>query len=162
MTPGRYRIVANVPAGGRPSEWFLASATADGHEILDNGLDLQPTRPPGELVLTFTDNPSSLTGVVTDSSGMPAPDYHIIAFPPDRALWARFSRRIQSVRPSADGRYTFRYLPPGDYLVAAVDDVEPGEWFDPVFLQTLVDSSIKVSIGESEQKTQDLRLAASR
>ena len=40
--------------------------------------------------------------------------FSFTGFTPDRALWTRFSRRIQSARPSGDGRYTFRYLPPGD------------------------------------------------
>lgn len=72
-------------------------------------------------------------------------------------MWGPQSRRIASIR-----RYTFRAIPPGEYFVAAVDDVEQDEWFDPAFLQALVEASIKVTIAEGEQKTQDLRLASSR
>jgi hypothetical protein len=72
------------------------------------------------------------------------------------------SGRPAAVRPSADGRYTFRNVPPGDYLVAAVEDAEQGEWYDPAFLQALIGSSIKVTISEGEQTTQDLKLAAGR
>jgi hypothetical protein len=40
----------------------------------------------------------------------------------------------------------------------AVDDVEPGEWFDPTFLQRIEPTAIKVTIGEGEKKTQDFRV----
>jgi hypothetical protein len=74
------------------------------------------------------------------------------------ALWVAPSRRIQGVRPSADGAYVIHNLPAGSYLVAAVDDVEPGEWFDPAFLQRLVPVAMKVAIADGEQKVQAIRL----
>jgi len=40
-----------------------------------------------------------------------------------------------------------------------VTDVEPGEWFDPVFLQQLLGASMRLSLREGEQKTQDIRLS---
>jgi hypothetical protein len=39
-----------------------------------------------------------------------------------------------------------------------VDDVEPGEWFDPAFLQRLVPTAIKLTIGDGEKKTQDIHV----
>lgn len=162
VTPARYRVQASVPSASGTPEWYLKSAQVDGRDVLDTALDLQSTRAPGEIVLTFTDRPTILSGTVQDAAGRPAPDYHIIAFTTDRTMWGPQSRRIASIRPSADGRYTFRAIPPGEYFVAAVDDVEQDEWFDPAFLQALVEASIKVTIAEGEQKTQDLRLASSR
>ena len=156
VTPGRYHVAASVM--GPAPKWFLSAAAAGGADIFDAPLDLQPTRPPGEIVLSFTDRPTELTGLVQDASGAPAPGYHIVVFTTDRSRWAPRSRRIQAGRPSADGRYTFRNLPPGEYHLAAVEDVEPGEWFDPAFLQRLVDASVTVTLAEHERKTQDLRL----
>ena len=65
---------------------------------------------------------------------------------------------------AAGGRRTLHVPLPSarEYLIAAVEDLEPGEWFDPVFLQALVDSSITITLAEGEQKTQDLTLGASR
>jgi len=42
--------------------------------------------------------------------------------------------------------------------MAAVTDVEPGEWFDPDFLQQLRGASARVTLNEGDTKTQDLRL----
>jgi len=83
-----------------------------------------------------------------------------VLFPTTSALWLPQSRRIQGVRPAADGAFTFPGLPPGDYLLAAIDDVEPGEWFDPAFLQRLLPTAMKLTIAEGEQKVQDIRLGA--
>jgi hypothetical protein len=109
-----------------------------------------------DAVVTLTDTPPELSGTVLDSSGQPAPDYSVVVFSADRQHWTPQSRRIQSVRPSAAGKYTVRNLPAGHYLIAAVVDVEPGEWFDPNYLQQLVESSLKITVGPGEKKIQDL------
>jgi hypothetical protein len=41
-----------------------------------------------------------------------------------------------------------------------VDDVEPGEWFDPAFLQRLAPGAAKVTIANGEWKVQDIRLGS--
>ena len=87
-----------------------------------------------------------------------ASDYSIILFPEDRALWATGSRRIMSVRTANDGTFLFNRVPAGDYEIAAVDDVEPGEWYDPAFLQRLMPAAVKVTIAEGEKKVQDLKI----
>jgi hypothetical protein len=62
------------------------------------------------------------------------------------------------VTPGTDGKFTFRNLPPGDYRITAVTDVEPGEWYNPDFLSQLVNASIQVQLGEGERKVQDIRV----
>jgi hypothetical protein len=51
-------------------------------------------------------------------------------------------------------------MPPGDYLVIAVDDVEQGEWFEPAFLEGIRGRATKVKIEEGDQQTQDLKIAS--
>ena len=62
-------------------------------------------------------------------------------------------------RPDDEGRFRFRTLRPGDYYVAAVEHVQNGAWMDPAFLAQFVTASIKVSLGDGETKTQDIRIA---
>jgi hypothetical protein len=50
-------------------------------------------------------------------------------------------------------------LPPGEYRIAALVDVAPGEINDPAFLEQIVAASVKVTLAEGERKTQDLRIA---
>jgi hypothetical protein len=61
------------------------------------------------------------------------------------------------VRSDQTGAFHVRSLPPGDYLLIAVDDVEQGEWFDPAFLEKLRPAAKRVSLTEGEKKTEDLR-----
>jgi hypothetical protein len=131
-----------------------------------NAGSAEPRRRPGQhvdgVVLTFTDRPSELTGLVQDASGQPATDYSIIVFAADRAFWTAQSRRIKSARPDQEGKYTLRNLPAGDYLLVAVIDVEQDEWFDPSYLQRVAPAAIRVAISDGEKKVQDLRIAAGR
>jgi carboxypeptidase family protein len=156
-TPGRYRLGASGPGTGRPGGWLLKSATVNGLDTLDTPFVLQPNQSVADAVITFTDRLAQLTGSVRNPSGAPATDFTVVAFPSDQALWSPQSRRIQGVRPGADGTFLIRSLPAGNYLLAAIDDVEPGEWFDPAFLQRLP-RAIAVSIADGEQKVQDIRL----
>jgi hypothetical protein len=87
----------------------------------------------------------------------------MILYAADRAAWTPPSRRVLMVRPSVDGKFTFRNMPAGDYLLAAAIDVDQGEWMDPAFLAQFVQSSIKISIAEGETKTQPaIRIAPAR
>jgi hypothetical protein len=159
-TPGRYRLTASFPGSGRPGGWLLKSIVAGGQDALDSPFTLQPNEHVLDATITFTDRLAQITGALRDSSGGVVPDYTIVLFPEDPRLWSPQSRRIQGVRPSADGAYAIRNLPAGAYLIAPVDDVEPGEWFDPAFLQRLAPGAAKVTIANGEWKVQDIRLGS--
>jgi hypothetical protein len=50
-----------------------------------------------------------------------------------------------------------RDLPPGQYYVAALTDLEP-QWQTPDVLDQLVPAALTLTIGEGETKRQDRRL----
>jgi hypothetical protein len=113
----------------------------------------------GSATLTFTDQRAELSGALTDGTGRPAPGYTLILYPADPRYWQPQSRRIRTARPATDGRFRFGTVPPGDYKIAPVVDVEPGAWQDPAFLQELDATALRVSIAEGEKKVQNVRLA---
>jgi hypothetical protein len=155
VPPGEYRLqVEGLPAG-----WAAAEALSGGRDLLDVGVSVGSGRRVDDVVLTLTDRPSEITGTFVHADGRPAPDYYVIAFPEDRRHWIPGSRRIRAVRPAADGRFSFSALPPGAYRMAAVFDIEPDEWFDPVFLEALTPASIAVHLNEGERRVQDIRVA---
>jgi hypothetical protein len=49
-------------------------------------------------------------------------------------------------------------LPPGEYRLAVLTDLEPSELADPAFLDTLASAAVTVVLGEGERKTQHLRI----
>jgi hypothetical protein len=132
---------------------------AGGRDSLDFPLVIGPGTNITDAMITFTDKATELTGTLQDATGTATSDYSIIVFPSDRQYWQPQSRRIQSVRPGTDGRFTVRNLPPGAYSIVAVTDVEPGEWYDPEFLSQLASAAMRVTLGEGEKKTQDIRIA---
>ena len=66
---------------------------------------------------------------------------------------------MASTRPSSDGAWSVRDLPAGEYLIAALMDVEPNEWQKPEFLAALVPAAVKVRIDDGARVRQDLRIA---
>lgn len=173
VPPGRYSLRGSAPAGtggpgvgqggalaaGGAGSWQLQSSLAGGRETLDFPLEIGPNMNVGDAVITFADRTTELSGLLQDAQGVATSDYSIVIFPTDPRYWVPQARRIQSVRPGTDGRYTVRNLPPGDYGLAAVTDVEPGEWFDPAFLRELLAASMRITLNDGDRKTQDIRLA---
>jgi hypothetical protein len=153
VPPGRYRLNATGATG-----WFAESAVIGGQDALDFPLEVKGNQNIAGVVVTFTDRQTELTGTLTDGRNQPAPEYTLVVFPADSRYWTGRSRRIQSARPSTDGRFTFRNLPPGEYRLAPLFDLEPGATSDPAFLQQLETTSLRVTLQPGEKKAQDIRV----
>jgi hypothetical protein len=168
VTPGRYRLTAIAPGmipvalpGMQlpPQKWSLSSIVVEGRDILDRPIDIQPNEHLRDVTITITDRVSELSGTVFDQAGRPTAAFPIVAFATDRAYWGTGSRRITQTRPATDGKYRLQNLPPGEYYLCAVTDLEPTDLSDPVFLDQLVAGAFKITIGVGEKKVQDLKLA---
>lgn len=153
VVPGRYRMAASAVTG-----FVMKSAIFGGQDILDFPLEVKPGEDVAGGVVTFTTKSTELGGLLGDPTGAPMAEHTIVVFAADSRYWTPQSRRIQAARPATDGRFTFRGLPPGDYRLVAVTDVEPGQWLQPEFLRQIVAGSIPLTLGEGEKKTQDLRV----
>jgi hypothetical protein len=158
LPPATYSFTCTLPSSAPERGWWLRSATIDGKDILDEPYTLDPSAAVPTVVLTLTDRHSSLSGVFQDATGRATSDVTVVVFPTNPAWWGATSRRVRVQRPGTDGKYSFVDLPPGDYVLAAVTDMEPDAWRDPAFLRSLVAGGVQVTIGEGEQKTQDLRI----
>jgi hypothetical protein len=130
----------------------------NGIDLLDAPLAVSGRDVDG-IVITYTDRPTELSGTLQTPAGVPTGDYFIIVFATDRGFWTPSTRRSVMARPASTGKYILRNLPPGEYFVAAVTDVEQGEWFDSAFLERLIAASARITLAESEKRTLDLRIA---
>ena len=157
--PGEYKLWASVPAGAAStSPWSLKSAMVSNVDTLDASFVVR-TDVTG-AVITLTDRPTELTGTLLDAAGKPAPpQYFIVAFPVDRTHWRPESRRIRFTRPGNTGSFRIADLPPGEYYVCAMTDLEQELLFTPGYLEPLVAASIKLAFGDGEKKVQDLKIA---
>jgi hypothetical protein len=154
LSPGRYRLTA----GGAPG-WFVASASIGGIDALDFPFEVKPSQNLSGVNITLTDRQTELSGIIVDSRNQPVADYTLLIFPADQKYWNGSSRRIQTTRPGTDGRYTLRNLPPGDYKIATLLDIEPGAAQDAGFLQQVDSATMRISLAPGEKKTQDIRLS---
>ena len=157
LSPGRYQVLAHDESPDFAWTWSLKS-------ILINGADVAhlPIEIDGDLrdvVVTFTNRVTELSGTLQDASGRAASDYHIVIFPAERQAWLPESARLRTTRPGTDGTYLVRGLPAGEYLVAALTDVEQHEWREPAFLDQLIAGAVRVTLAEGERRTQSIRIA---
>jgi len=160
ILPGKYVVsVSRLPtaSAGGPA-WIPASIVVNGRDTIDTGLEITSADTALEAVVTLTDRAATLAGAFQDASGQPATDFTIVLFATDRSFWRWQSRRINAVRPSSDGRFAFADVPPGEYFLTALTDIEPNEWFDPELLTELVPSSVRISIASGEKKIQDIKI----
>jgi hypothetical protein len=156
IIPGTYRM--SNPRGIRApiGTWWLQSITAGTRDLLDAPLDIRQSL--SDVVITFADRASELSGAATDARGAAAADAWVVVFPTERAAWFYNSRRIAGVRADKTGRYSIRNLPPGDYRAVLTRDLEQGEWFDPAVLDRLLPLGTPVTVTGTDKQTLDLRL----
>jgi hypothetical protein len=155
LVPGMYRLTANL--GGAPG-WSLLSAVSGGREMSVAPVEINANSAADGIAVTFTDRQTELTGRLQDAAGVAAADYFIIVFSTSERAWYERSRAIAQTRPASDGQFTVRNLPPGEYFLAAVTDVEPNEWFNPAFLRELVPAAIRLTLAEGERKVQNVQI----
>ena len=167
IAPGLYRFLAQpgflgnlspsavASAGG----WVVKSAMVGGRDIADAVLEVKAGEDVSGVVVTFTDQPTELSGRVYDQAGRVTADFPIVIVSTDRTTWVSDSRRVQVVRPATDGRFVATGLPAGEYYLAAVTAIEPDQLVDPSFLEQLAAVAIRLAIADGEKKTQDVKLA---
>jgi uncharacterized protein (DUF2141 family) len=167
-TPGRYRVSASVqqaliaapgaPAATNGPTWSVKSVVSNGIDTLDSALEITTADVSG-IVITFTDRPTELSGRLLDAAGRPAPEYSVVAFSSDRTFWTLGSRRLRTARPDSEGKFQMLGLPPGEYCLVALTDLDQADLADPAFLEQLAAASIKITLAEGEKKKQDLKLS---
>jgi hypothetical protein len=155
VVPGPYRLLGAMRGVRMPiGEWWLKSLVVNGRDILDSSLELRQNV--DDAVVTFTDRATEIAGTLTDAGGNAVPEMYVVAFSADRSAWFFNSRRVAGVRPDPQGRFAIRNLPPGDYRLAAVPDLDQGDWFDPSLLERLLPAATPVTLTTAEKKVHDL------
>lgn len=157
IPPGGFLFQVTGPGLG-PSGWWMRSMIADDRDLLDRPIEIRAGSPSMSAVLLMSDRHTELSGELRASSGQPSADVFVIAFSADRSMWGPSARRVRAVRPGVDGHFSIPDLPPGDYLLGVLSDIDADDWQDPALLEQLAPSSIKITIGEGEKKVQDLQI----
>jgi hypothetical protein len=126
-----------------PGGWTLKSVFANGVDVTDRALPFgQPQQSLSDVEIVVTNRLTELVGSVTDRSGDVTRNYTLLVFSTDRDRWYAGSRFFRRAVPDANGSFTLRGLPPGDYHIAPLslaDVPRDGEtaWQDPEFLESI-------------------------
>ena len=145
-------------AAAAPAGWFLKAVMLDGRDVTDTPLDFTSDKEIKDVQVILTQKQSELSGGAVDADGAAVSEYAAVIFPEDRQRWTPRSRFIAAGLPDQQGRFKIGGLPPGDYLVAAVEYLESGTERDPELLARLADQAAKVTLREGEAKAVSLRL----
>ena len=138
IVPGLYRAVGTLQGIRAPiGPWWLKSLVVSGRDVLDAPLDLRQSA--DDAVATFADTASESERRRQGRAGERG-DRPRRRRGQHRSRPRGFSTRAEwwACAPDAQGRYSIRNLPPGEYRVAAALDLEQGEWFDPAVLERLL------------------------
>ncbi len=158
VPPGTY--VPNIASNFKPpAGWYFKSATVEGRDLFRSPLVLDGLDASG-IVVTFTDRPTTLSGVVTDGSGRPDPDAAVFVFPADYQTWLQNglpAAAAQTVAVAQTGAYEFSHIPPGDYLIAAASIDLLEDWLEESVVGTLAAGATRVSLASGTSTRRDLR-----
>jgi hypothetical protein len=156
LHPADWELSVTLPAS-LASTWGVQSVTVNGVEIRDQPLRMD-TGDVRDVHVDLATQRAEVAGTLTTATGTAATDYFIVVYPEDRSLWHETSPRVRVVRPSADGAYRARDLPAGTYRIAAVTDVDEDEWRRASFLESLLASSLPITVKSGAVTRQDLRI----
>ncbi len=154
--PGKYLL---TPAGRAPG-WFVRSALVDGVEALDQYIDLTG-EDIGNVIITYGDRQTTLSGTVTASNGAPAAAT-VIVFPAAHREWiarGMVPRLTRNVRAQTTGTFTISGLPARDYLVVALADEDVPDAQDPRVYESLARVATSITISEEGPRTVVLKIA---
>ena len=152
---GRRLVAVSAPG------WLLKSVRHNGLDVTDSPLDLRESDV-DDVELVMTTRATTVSATVAVPADRKPSDYNLLVFSSDPSKWTIWSRYVTIARPSQQGTFVVRGLPPGQYFAAAVGALSGGEWQDPEFLQQLRDAGDVVSFTVSETDAATLHLTAKK
>jgi hypothetical protein len=145
----------------RPSRladgFWLKSIARGDTDISDSPLAITHGVAISNVTVVVGNRGATLTGAVSKDGNVEG-DYTVILFPEDRKPEVALGRLVRAERPDHKGTYRITGIPPGTWLVAAIDFVEEGQWLDPAYLESLRSLATKITLDRGDDKTLNLEL----
>jgi len=112
------------------------------------------------LELVGSSRGAHIQGVVMNSDPVPVSGVWVTLIPEDSNRDQK--RLFNSVRSRANGKFEFRGVAPGNYILFSWDNIEEHEWDDPEFLKPFKSKGVSIRVAEGETKTVDLTVIQTR
>jgi protocatechuate 3,4-dioxygenase beta subunit len=143
IVPDHYAVeVENVPRG-----LYVKSARVGDADLLADGLTVVAGGTQDIEVALAEDGGSVRGSVAAESVGT------VLLAPRRRARGL-----YRTAATDEHGRYEFESVAPGEYKLFALEDVEPGVWFDADFLREREEHGVAVTVRPKQTESVNLRL----
>ena len=152
VTPGKYFVTV----GGLPQGSFVKSMRFGGQDVTRAPLDLT-SGGGGQLEVVLSPKAGDITGVVLNDKNEPVQGVPVTLWPkvPDRS---NSTNGIKSANTDQNGSFKISGLAPGDYYVAAWDDIpEAGLAQNPDFLAQFSTDDTAVKLAESAHQNASVK-----
>jgi protocatechuate 3,4-dioxygenase beta subunit len=137
--------VQSLEVSGLPDGSYVKSVQFAGHPVDDWKIDLSSGEG-GALFIEVSPNAGEVSGVIPDSRGAVV------------QIWPADGDTARSVKTDARGEFRFKSLPPGDYLVAAFQDLDDDLAQCPPFRRAFESQAAKVKIAEKGRERAEVKL----
>ena len=138
------------------SDVIVTGIRVGGSDLPDGVLDFN-RGDISDVEIVLSERLPEVGGHVSLQSGQPARDATVVIFPEQPGRWG-LRRYSVAVRVEPDGSFNHRGLPPGRYLIVAVDYLESGAELDSDTLERLRPGATPVNVVESERREVELAL----
>jgi hypothetical protein len=127
-----------------------------GQDVTYSSIDLT-SGGAGALEIVVSPNAAEIAGVARTEQGDAAPDTLVTLWPAHASAQV-LARSVRVTRSDNAGKYTFSDLAPGEYRVAAWEQVEAAILSAPEFLQAFESAAAAANVKEGARETVELRL----
>jgi hypothetical protein len=140
---------------GLPEAFYVKSIRLGERDISNGVLDLSQGGAGGALDILISPKAARLEGSVSGDDGKPATGIQVVLAPEGERR--QNTSLFKLATTDQNGAFSIRGIPPGDYRVFALEQAEPGAWYDPEFLASIESKGEKVSFAESGAETRQLK-----
>jgi hypothetical protein len=154
VVPGLYRLNAALRSTDGSSS-YVAALTVGGEDYLGKELDMTQG-PVGPIRVVVSTNSGTINGTLDTSDVASEGAGFAVAIPVE----AKY-RLVDQIRPSPvsqDGSLSIRGLRPGEYLVYAFDQYQPGALEDPEIFKQVEQKGVRVKVTAGQTSTAQLKL----
>jgi hypothetical protein len=137
----------------------LSRVEADGLDITDTGVVVDPNEDVANVDVILTTRPSEVSGRIMAGNREEPGGCWVIVFAqePERWSWAE-TRYVRSAPVGPDDTFRVVGLPRAKYLAVVVTQMDEGQWRNADYLRSLVREAKSFELREGERKQLDLPL----
>ncbi len=147
MFNGHYDVVVS----GLPENHYVKSVRAGEMEVLTDGLHALPGM---QLDVLISAGGGKVSGTVVNDKGDVVSSATVVLMAPKAPLM----HRLKTASVDQRGQFQMSGIAPGDYLLAAIEEVEAGEYWEPEFLTKNEKLIEKLSIRENATANKALKV----